>query len=893
MIAALVVFVSVYLAVRALMVELLQNLQDVYSKWEAKAGPRLGQHNAPESNLKHAGVLPGDGDADCGARSRLRHFPRKPNTVELNPNKFGVGMLRVSKLGHIYRTKLPLVDEEVLVPYKLYPPADALRQSQTLRSRALECCSRCMPMSKSSFGDESVTLLGLENVLNLPHNRGSRFVPFKFIKSTLYLTCKSIPHEYKLISQKIVESESVKKAIENAVREDPATDDTEHQLRAVSILERMKAAISTVLLRFAVWLMHRIMSRMLSGLYVPRGQIELIKQASKHNVPMIYLPLHRSHLDYIVVTFLLYLNEVKVPLVAAGDNLLIPLFGTLLRGLGGFFIKRRLDFKDGRKDYVYRALLKEYMTEILKANHSVEFFIEGGRSRTGKTRLPKAGLLSLIVHCLNEELVRDIYIVPISISYEKILDGNFVSEQLGEPKVMESFTAALRSIWRILHSNYGNVRVDFCQPFSLREFLMSSKVQTVESAVQACPLSSSSDTSTPRFRNSSSCNSLSSNDSMPEDQRHVVQSLANHVVYQSSKSLALMSTNLVALLFLTKHRKGGTLQQLVHSLSWLRSEVFQREHQVMCGHDNAEVVRQACSLLGKDLVRLETIQMEWTSEGATENNNLRIVFYHPTLHLPHVLELQYYANAALPVFLNESIAATAVYAIAGEKLPLFRGSDNEVVFPRNQLAARIELLFNVLQFEFILTLPCRNSHTTIDDAIDKLVNNSLLSICMDPMNYASTHHRKWASSVASTLGWEQDEDGDLKTSFSNEQQLKVVLTEDTLGMLEFLRSVLASYVEAYWVVACSLLKLVNKQMEEKMFFREIQKVAQDRLHQGLLCFEESFAAETLRNAVKLFEQWKIIEHYRQDCVRILYLGERWNSDDAIDSVITLVGDFKT
>uniref|UniRef100_A0A023FU20 Putative mitochondrial glycerol-3-phosphate acyltransferase gpat n=1 Tax=Amblyomma parvum TaxID=251391 RepID=A0A023FU20_AMBPA len=94
----------------------------------------------------------------------------------------------------------------------------------------------------------------------------------------------------------------------------------------------MRASISTVLLRVAVWFMHRIMSRMLTGVYVPKGQIEMLKRAVEQNVPMVYLPLHRSHLDYILVTYLLYLNGMRVPLVAAGDNLLIPLFGTLLRG---------------------------------------------------------------------------------------------------------------------------------------------------------------------------------------------------------------------------------------------------------------------------------------------------------------------------------------------------------------------------------------------------------------------------------------------------------------------------------------------------------------------------------------------------------------------------------
>uniref|UniRef100_V5IBF4 Putative mitochondrial glycerol-3-phosphate acyltransferase gpat n=2 Tax=Ixodes ricinus TaxID=34613 RepID=V5IBF4_IXORI len=890
MIAALLVFVSVYLAVRALMVKLLQNLQDVYSKWEAKSKPRISRSADESTTRQWTGTL----DTQDGSKPRPQKggklLPRR--NLAFNPGRHGTDKVRVPTLGHVQRSKVSFVDE-VLPQFKQYPPPEEVRQLETLRHFALQCCSKCLPMSKSSFTvDGSIVLHGLDNALTLPSDGRSWLTPLKFVKNSIYLTCKRIPHEYKPISKKMLRSESIQRAIDKAVQDDPGTDKKEHQRRAISIFERMRATISTALLRLAVWLMHRLMSRMLTGVYVPKGQINLLKRASEHNIPMVYLPLHRSHLDYILVTFLLYLNELKVPLVAAGDNLLIPLFGTLLRGLGGFFIKRRLDFKDGRKDHLYRAVLKEYMMEILKSNHSLEFFLEGGRSRTGKTRLPKAGLLSVIVNCLNEELMQDVYIVPISISYEKILDGNFVSEQLGEPKVMETFTAALRSIWHILHSNYGCVRVDFCQPFSLREFLDSAKSQRLDPLAYDCPLSLleslAPPTSPQEFRGSASTNSLCSADSATDDCRHAIKSLANHVVQQSSMSLALMSTNLVAFLLLTKHRKGATLQQLAHSLTWLRTAVGQRDHQVMCPGDSVESVRHACALLGKDLVLSETVQMEWSS-GDTENNNLKIVFYRPMLRLPGVLELQYYANAVLDVFVHESIVATALFSLVGNELPLTLGTSDVVTVSRKELVDKCQDLVNILQHEFVLVLPCNNAVWVVGDAIGSLITANILAVCQKSGQAVSSQHRKWANCIE----WDQENDEYSSELLTNDdERLKVILDEKNICMLEFLQCILASYVESYWVVACSLSKLVNTQMEEKIFFRQIQKMAQDKLHQGLLYYEESFAADTLRNAVKLYEQWGIVEHHRQDGMRILYLSERWNSDEAVDSVIGLVGAYR-
>ncbi|GFY44988.1 glycerol-3-phosphate acyltransferase 1, mitochondrial [Trichonephila inaurata madagascariensis] len=130
-----------------------------------------------------------------------------------------------------------------------------------------------------------------------------------------------------------------------------------HKQRAVHILHQMRSCISSFLLKIAAWVMYKLLGKMLDGIEVRKDQIETLKKVSEENVPMIYLPLHRSHLDYILVTFILFMNDLRAPLVAAGNNLMIPFFGALLRGLGAFFIKRKLDPQNGQRDFVYRAVL--------------------------------------------------------------------------------------------------------------------------------------------------------------------------------------------------------------------------------------------------------------------------------------------------------------------------------------------------------------------------------------------------------------------------------------------------------------------------------------------------------------------------------------------------------
>lgn len=127
-----------------------------------------------------------------------------------------------------------------------------------------------------------------------------------------------------------------------------------------------------------------------------------------------------------------------------------------------------MDPIQGRKDHVYKAVLHTYMNECLGAGHNIEFFLEGGRTRTGKPCMPKYGIVSVIIDAFMDGTIEDALLVPISMNYEKLIDGNFVREQLGEPKEMETFSSALKGIWHVLNSNYGMMRIDFNQPFSLR-----------------------------------------------------------------------------------------------------------------------------------------------------------------------------------------------------------------------------------------------------------------------------------------------------------------------------------------------------------------------------------------------------------------------------------------
>lgn len=182
--------------------------------------------------------------------------------------------------------------------------------------------------------------------------------------------------------------------------------------------------------------------------------------AKEHTVVLV--PMHRSHFDYMLVGHKMYQSNVIPPVVAAGVNLSFWPAGFLIRSLGGYFVRR-----DSKGNRVHALVLRRYVTYLIKRGHLQEFFIEGGRSRSGKMRAPKLGLLSMMIEAFQKGLRRDIMFVPVSITYENVVeDKAFGEENTGKSKRKESFLELLRAR-AIFGNRYGDVVISFGTPISL------------------------------------------------------------------------------------------------------------------------------------------------------------------------------------------------------------------------------------------------------------------------------------------------------------------------------------------------------------------------------------------------------------------------------------------
>ncbi|MGO2225339.1 MAG: glycerol-3-phosphate 1-O-acyltransferase PlsB [Psychrobacter celer] len=181
---------------------------------------------------------------------------------------------------------------------------------------------------------------------------------------------------------------------------------------------------------------------------------------------LVYVPCHRSHVDYLLLSYVIYKRGLSIPYVAAGDNLDVPVLGPLLRGAVAFYIRRSF-----RGNALYTAVLREYMHTLITRNTPIEYFIEGGRSRSGRLLPPKMGMLAMTVHSQLRRTNKPVVFIPTYIGYERIMEGGtYVGELKGKPKESESLIGLLK-VGRKIERIFGNVHLSFGTPLHLSDFM--------------------------------------------------------------------------------------------------------------------------------------------------------------------------------------------------------------------------------------------------------------------------------------------------------------------------------------------------------------------------------------------------------------------------------------
>jgi len=267
----------------------------------------------------------------------------------------------------------------------------------------------------------------------------------------------------RLLVDKVLAAPTVREAIADQARRD-STSAAEAWKKAHAYAWEIAADYSHPVVRSASFILTPIWNRIYRGVLV--HHLDRLKEAAPgHEV--VYVPCHRSHMDYLLLSYLLYERGIVPPHIAAGINLNLPVVGTILRKGGAFFMRRSF-----RGNPLYSAVFTEYVAQLVSGGFSLEYFIEGGRSRTGRLLQPKGGMIAMTVRAFLRQPTRPVLFQPVYIGYEKLMEGNsYLDELSGKPKQKESIWQLLWGIPKVLRSNYGQVVVNFGEPIKLDHVL--------------------------------------------------------------------------------------------------------------------------------------------------------------------------------------------------------------------------------------------------------------------------------------------------------------------------------------------------------------------------------------------------------------------------------------
>ncbi|MBF0440313.1 MAG: glycerol-3-phosphate 1-O-acyltransferase PlsB [Oligoflexales bacterium] len=270
-------------------------------------------------------------------------------------------------------------------------------------------------------------------------------------------------YERSAVIEQIVNSRAVKLVFESTNIKTPKAQ-AKAELSVRKYAKEISGDQTYSAIRFAQTALRYVWNKMFDGIEI--RNFEQVKKLADEKFEIVFVPNHRSHLDYLLVDYSIYVNGLPCPHTAAGINMNFWPIGGLLRRLGAFFLRR--SFKGNR---LYTAVFNEYLHFLLTNGYPIVFFPEGGRSRTGRLLSPKTGFLSMIVHSFLRNSQRRIALVPLSINYDKVIEvASYLKELGGNTKRKESFLDLL-GFRKILSTYWGKAYIGIGSPIFLDDFL--------------------------------------------------------------------------------------------------------------------------------------------------------------------------------------------------------------------------------------------------------------------------------------------------------------------------------------------------------------------------------------------------------------------------------------
>ena len=408
----------------------------------------------------------------------------------------------------------------------------------------------------------------------------------------------------------------------------------------------------------------QVLDRVYAGVDVDHEGLERVRRYHAEG-SVVLLPSHKSHVDYIVLSYVLHKSGIQLPVIAAGDNLSFFPAGPMLRRAGAFFIRRKFG-----GDRLYTAVVGAYVRRLLRDGWIIEFFMEGGRSRTGKLLNPMLGLLSMVVSSALGLEGRPVHFVPVAIGYERLMEeGAYAQELSGAKKEKEDATQLLR-ITRLLADRWGRINIQFGEGIelgALREELELPDQPT------------------------------------PPQQRALVKRVAYQAMSEINRVTALTPGALVALVLLSYGRRGVAYRDLLAHAGRLSSMLLglgARATPSLVGPDGRQLRERGIREALDTYVKSGLVEQHVPGDTLTAEGRRRAALYAGTdviftVPVPKRIRLDLAKNHIIHWLVERSLIAVALLC-----RPEGSGPDGGPALPREVLRSRVRNLSRLFKYEF-------------------------------------------------------------------------------------------------------------------------------------------------------------------------------------------------
>ncbi|KAK6997966.1 dihydroxyacetone phosphate acyltransferase [Biomphalaria glabrata] len=441
------------------------------------------------------------------------------------------------------------------------------------------------------------------------------------------------------IKEHVMNSDRVQYAIEQACIETKLPR-SEVMAEASAILDEMAHNQNMGAIRSFAFVLVKIFKALYQRIYVNVDGIQKVRGMVKE-YPILLMPSHRSYMDFLLMSYVFYHYDLPLPVIAAAmDFLGMKFVGWLLRNSGAFYIRR--SFGD---DHLYWAVFTEYVqTHICNGDSPIEFYVEGTRSRTSKSYTPKFGMLSAALEPYFKSHIPDVMVVPVSISYDRILEESlYAYELLGVPKPKES-TSGLFKARKILEDDFGNVHIYFGEPISIRKYSEGLVDRSLHNLA-------------PRYIAS-----------LTNQEQDLIKKLGHHMVLTHQKHMVVSPWNMMAAV-LMQCQEGISVRQLAKEVEWVKRQASNMGAYIdWPASETAESVLRANIKLHSNIVRVNT------------DDVVELVSVAPPAHTKATdammitagqhLMLSLYRNHILHVFVRPAMIAISVNSCTSERLSI-------------------------------------------------------------------------------------------------------------------------------------------------------------------------------------------------------------------------------